>query len=126
MLTGYTKSNTFVDPDAGKSLYNDFVKCCREALCLKTPLEIVLDPSEIAAHIYGISQSDKIKHLEFISDIKATKAYDLWPESNGILPQNCNIATTWQAINIFFPRIESYSIENHKEVQKNQVQWLHV
>ena len=74
----------------------------REVLCLQTPLQRILDPSTISAHMHGMSQPDKTKHLEFILDTKATKVSDLWPESNGTIPpQNCNIAAILQASNIF-------------------------
>ena len=52
--------------------------------------------------------SDKVKHQGFILDIKATKASNLWPKSNGMPPSNCNIVAMWQSINIFVPKLESY------------------
>lgn len=56
-----------------------------------------------------------------------TKSNYLWPECNGILPQNYNIVAMWQAINIFLPQLEdiarisiSCPIARNEEVQAKQ------
>lgn len=62
-----------VEPDAGKSLQDDLVLFCREALYLQTPLQVVLNSSELANHVCTMPHSDKVKHQQFTLDIEANK-----------------------------------------------------
>ena len=72
ILSEHTYIHTYVDHPT---------KFCRKALCLQTPLSVILHWSEIASYIHRMLQLDKVKHLEFIPDVKV---YDLWPESNNM------------------------------------------
>ena len=119
MSKGYTKAEMFVDEDGGRSLHNDLAKFFSQALHFQTPLRTILKSTELANAIRLLSSADKSKHQQFISDMKATKALDLWPDCNGILPQKCNMAAMWSTINIHLPAFEDDSSNNITQIVNN-------
>ena len=74
MPTAYSKDKMFADPDsARRSLHDDLAKFFHEALHFETPLKRVISSTELANYIYKLPKSDKLKHEQFISSLKATK-----------------------------------------------------
>ena len=56
-----------------------------------------------------LSDKDKLTHKQFISDMKATKSIDLWPETDGLPSSKCNFTSMWRAINIHLLPLEHKS-----------------
>ena len=77
----------------------------RDALKLETPVSFIIHPKTIASTIFTMSPNERMQHEEFMNNILATKASSLWPTTNKP-PENCNIASIWNALHVHLPALE--------------------